>query len=43
MYIKVTSDEKFMRCSSCSGEERTINSSKKTEKGLEDLEDKGER
>jgi len=23
VYIKVTSDEKFMRCSGCSGEERT--------------------
>ena len=42
MYVKVTSDEKFMRCSSCSGE-KEFNSYKKTEKSFENLEDKGGR
>ena len=43
MYVKVTSDEKFMRCSIAAVERKELNSSKKTEKGLEDLEDKGGR
>jgi len=43
VYVKVTSDEKFTRSVVAAVERKEVNSSKKTEKGLEDLEDKGGR
>ena len=39
MDVKVAGDDEFMRC----GERKELNSSRKTEKGLEKVEDEGGR
>ena len=39
--VKVAGDDEFMRC--CSGKRKELNSSRKTEKGLEKVEDEGGR
>ena len=40
--VKVTSDDEFMRCGS-SERQKELNSSRKTEKGFENVEDEGRR
>ena len=42
VYIEVAGDEEFMRCG-CSGGEKNVNSSRKVEKGSENVEEVGGR